>query len=91
MPKLNAVAIPAGVDEAVVCRQLFNEFNLEIDGGLGAFKRKTWRIGLMGASSKLNNVMLFLSVLEKCLVEQGLKFERGANIAAAMEEASQVE
>jgi len=67
-----------------------NEFGIEIGGGLGVFKGKVWRIGLMGAASTRSNVLLFLAALEKCLAEQGLKFERGASIAAATTKASQL-
>ncbi|TKJ36061.1 MAG: alanine--glyoxylate aminotransferase [Planctomycetes bacterium B3_Pla] len=87
LPMLNAVSIPAGVDDAAVRKQLLDEFNIEIGGGLGAFKGKAWRIGLMGSASTLSNVMLFLAALEKCLADQGVKFERGASIAAATEQA----
>lgn len=41
----------------------------------------------MGSASTLSNVMLFLSALEKCLADQGVKFQRGASIAAAIEQA----
>jgi alanine-glyoxylate transaminase/serine-glyoxylate transaminase/serine-pyruvate transaminase len=88
LPMLNAVSVPAGADDAAVRKQLLNEFNLEIGGGLGAFKGKAWRIGLMGSASTLSNVMLFLSALEKCLGDQGVKFQRGASIAAAIDQAS---
>ena len=84
LPMLNAVAIPAGVDDVTVRKQLLSEFNIEIGGGLGSFKGKAWRIGLMGSASTLSNVMLFLSALEKCLADQGIAFERGASIAAAI-------
>ncbi|MFB0516557.1 MAG: alanine--glyoxylate aminotransferase family protein [Candidatus Neomarinimicrobiota bacterium] len=90
LPMLNAVYIPAGIDDATVRQQLLNEFNIEIGGGLGVFKGKVWRIGLMGSASTESNVMLFLSALEKCLFDQGLKFDRGASIAAAAEKASQL-
>jgi len=86
LPMLNAVSIPDGVDDTAVRKQLLSEFNIEIGGGLGAFKAKAWRIGLMGSTSTLSNVMLFLSALEKCLADQGVKFERGASIAAAIEQ-----
>ncbi|UCH64221.1 MAG: alanine--glyoxylate aminotransferase family protein [Fidelibacterota bacterium] len=90
LPMVNAVAVPAGIDDAAVRSQLLSEFNIEIAGGLGDFKGKAWRIGLMGFSSTLSNVMLFLSALEKCLADQGAKFERGASIAAAAHTASQM-
>jgi len=87
LPMLNAVAIPAGVDDVAVRQQLLSEFNIEIGGGLGNFKTKAWRIGLMGSASTLSNVLLFLSALEKCLANQGVAFERGASIAAAIDQA----
>ncbi|MHC4332102.1 MAG: pyridoxal-phosphate-dependent aminotransferase family protein, partial [Planctomycetota bacterium] len=34
LPMLNAISIPAGVDDAAVRKQLLNEFNIEIGGGL---------------------------------------------------------
>ena len=40
--------IPAGVDDLTVRKRLLNEFGIEIGGGLGDFKGKVWRIGLMG-------------------------------------------
>jgi hypothetical protein len=36
----------------------------------------------------LSNVMLFLAALEKCLADQGVDFERGTSIAAAVEASS---
>ena len=90
LPMVNAVAIPDGVDDAAVRSQLLSEFNIEIGGGLGDFKGKVWRIGLMGSSSTLSNIMLFLSALEKCLADQDAKFERGASIAAAARKASEL-
>ncbi len=88
LPMLNAVVIPADVDDVTTRKQLLSEFNIEIGVGLGDFKGKAWRIGLMGSASTLSNVMLFLSALEKCLADQGAKFEAGASIAAAIDQAN---
>jgi len=85
LPMLNAVSVPEGVDDAKVRKQLLEEFGIEIGAGLGSFKGRVWRIGLMGAASTESNVMLFLAALEKCLSDQGHKFPRGASIAAAAE------
>ena len=52
LPMLNAVKIPAGVDDVVVRRDLLNRFGIEIGAGLGDFKGKVWRIGLMGYGSR---------------------------------------
>jgi len=83
LPMLNSVTIPDGVDDLAVRKQLLNEFGIEIGGGLGALKGKTWRIGLMGDTSNPRNVLLFLAALERCLTDQGLKVDAGAGVAAA--------
>jgi alanine-glyoxylate transaminase/serine-glyoxylate transaminase/serine-pyruvate transaminase len=80
---LNAVNIPAGIDDATVRRGLLERFGIEIGGGLGAFKGKVWRVGLMGYGARPANVLLFLSALEQLLAEQGHKFDHGASVAAA--------
>ncbi len=85
LPMLNAVLIPAGVDDMQVRRGLLERFGIEIGGGLGAFKGKVWRIGLMGYGARSANVLLFLSALEQLLAEQNFNFEHGASIAAANE------
>ena len=85
LPMLNAVRIPDGVDDATVRRELLNRFGIEIGGGLGAFKGKVWRIGLMGFGSRPANVLLFLAAMEQLLAEQGHKFQHGAAVAAANE------
>lgn len=82
---LNAVHVPDGVDDAVVRKRLLNEFGIEIGAGLGPFKGKAWRIGLMGHSSTKRNVLLVLSALEVLLADQGARLERGAGLAAASE------
>jgi alanine-glyoxylate transaminase/serine-glyoxylate transaminase/serine-pyruvate transaminase len=83
LPMLNAVRIPAGVDDVKVRGGLLNRFGIEIGGGLGAYKGKVWRIGLMGHGSRAANVLLFLAALEQLLAEQGHRFDHGASIAAA--------
>ena len=80
LPQLNAVKIPAGVDDLTVRKMLLSEFGIEIGGGLGDFKGKVWRIGLIGHNSRPNNVLLVLAALEKCL---GAKVPAGAGVAAA--------
>ena len=65
LPMLNAVHIPEGVDDMKVRNGLLNRFGIEIGGGLGAFKGKVWRVGLMGYGARPANVLLFLSALEQ--------------------------
>jgi alanine-glyoxylate transaminase/serine-glyoxylate transaminase/serine-pyruvate transaminase len=85
LPCLNAVRVPEGVDDAKVRGYLLERFNLEIGGGLGAFKGKIWRVGLMGYSSSAENVLFFLSAMSHALAVQGQKTDLTAGIAAAME------
>ena len=65
--QLNAVAVPPGVDEAKVRKRLLEDHNIEIGAGLGPLKGKVWRIGLMGETSKRENVDTFLQALAACL------------------------
>ena len=67
LPQLNSVTIPAGVDDAAARGRLLNEFNLEIGAGLGALAGKIWRIGLMGASARQENVDYCLKALTAAL------------------------
>jgi len=67
LPQLNAVALPAGIDDAAARARLLNEFNLEIGAGLGALAGKIWRIGLMGASARRENVDFCLQALRAVL------------------------
>jgi len=83
LPQLNAVRVPTGVDDAAIRRGLLERFGIEIGAGLGAFKGKVWRIGLMGYGSRAANVLLFLAALEQLLSEAGYKFSHGAAVAAA--------
>ena len=83
LPTVTSVMIPAGIDGARVRGRLLNDFNIEIAGGLGDFKTTMWRVGLMGYSSQRANVLLFLSALERVLLDQGMKLPVGAGIAAA--------
>ncbi len=85
LPELTAVTIPDYVDDATVRKQLLAQYGIEIGGGLGAFKGKVWRVGLMGYSCNQRNVVLFLSALESVLKTNGYQAPVGAGVAAAME------
>lgn len=83
LPMLNAVKIPEGIDDAAIRSQLLNWFGIEIGGGLGPMKGKTWRIGLMGETSRGSNVLMFLAALDQCLLHAGYQLSPGAGVAAA--------
>ena len=80
---LNAVSIPEGIDDLRVRNRLLEESNIEIGGGLGALKGKIWRVGLMGAGSHQNNVLLLLAGLEKALKAEGFKV-KDSGVSAAI-------
>ncbi len=67
LPNLNAVFLPEGIEEADVRRQLLNEYNIEVGGGLGTFAGKIWRIGIMGESCTKNHVNSLVGALEEIL------------------------
>lgn len=83
MPQLNAVRIPEGVDDVAARKRLLSEFGIEVGGGLGDFKGKAWRIGLMGYNSRPNCVFQVLAALESVLAGAGVKVPPGAGVAAA--------
>ena len=78
LPQLNTIAIPEGIDDALVRARLLDEFNLEIGAGLGTLAGKVWRIGLMGYSSRTENVLLCLAALEAVLSEMDAPIITGA-------------
>ena len=84
LPQLNAISVPRGVDDVVVRQRLLADYNLEIGAGLGTLAGKIFRIGLMGHSSNIKNVLLCLGALEKVLLDMQAPIQRGAVEAAAL-------
>lgn len=83
LPMLNSVWIPDGVDDASTRRRLLETYNIEIGAGLGDLAGKIWRIGLMGETSKRENVLAFLGALEEILYSSGRRDSIGAGLEAA--------
>ena len=71
LPMLNAVHIPAGIDDAAVRTELRTKHNIEIGGGLGELAGKIWRIGLMGESARRESVMSLLGAMEEIFSATG--------------------
>jgi alanine-glyoxylate transaminase / serine-glyoxylate transaminase / serine-pyruvate transaminase len=88
LPQLNAVSIPAGIDDAQVRSRLLNEYNLELGAGLGALAGKVWRIGLMGYSARAENILLCVSALEAILSEMNAPIQTGVALAATQKSLS---
>jgi alanine-glyoxylate transaminase/serine-glyoxylate transaminase/serine-pyruvate transaminase len=64
---LNAVRVPAGVDEAGIRKALLQQFNIEIGAGLGPLAGKIWRVGLMGSGSTPENISRLTEALRTLL------------------------
>ena len=80
LPVVNA---PRGVDEAMVRQRLLNEWNIEVSGGLGEFRGRVWRIGMMGEGARERNALAVLAALETILGDAGYEVAYGASVAAA--------
>ena len=70
LPMLNAVAVPEGVDDAEVRNRLSNEYGISVGGGLGKFKGRAWRIGLMGQSATQRHIDMLLWALKAILTDR---------------------
>lgn len=64
---LTTPQLSPSIDDAAIRRRLLEEYNIEIAGGFGPLKGKVWRIGLMGSSSRKENVTLLLAALKDIL------------------------
>jgi len=82
LPQLTLVKLPEGVADAPVRKLLLDRYSLEIGGGLGKFKGKAWRLGLMGSACTPKNVMLCLTALTDGLRSAGFE-PKGDGVAAA--------
>jgi alanine-glyoxylate transaminase/serine-glyoxylate transaminase/serine-pyruvate transaminase len=70
---LNAVRIPAGVDDAAVRGDLLRTHRIEIGAGLGPLAGKIWRIGLMGSGSTPANVTRVMTALSASMNARSLR------------------
>jgi alanine-glyoxylate transaminase/serine-glyoxylate transaminase/serine-pyruvate transaminase len=67
LPSLTTVCVPDGVDDVAVRTRLRDAYNIDIAGGFGPLKGKIWRVGLMGFSSRRENVTLLSEALREIL------------------------
>jgi alanine-glyoxylate transaminase/serine-glyoxylate transaminase/serine-pyruvate transaminase len=82
---LNAVRVPAGLDEMAIRSTLLNEYGIEIGGGLGPLKGRLLRVGLMGYGSQYEYVLQLLAALEMVLWGMGRRVDAGAGVQGAMQ------
>jgi alanine-glyoxylate transaminase/serine-glyoxylate transaminase/serine-pyruvate transaminase len=77
------VLLPDGVDAGEIRKALLDGFGIEVATGLGAFKSRMLRVGLMGYGSQPQFVLRLLAALEEVLRTRGHAFEAGAGLSAA--------
>lgn len=84
LPVLTPILIPESVDELALRKALLDEYNIEVGGGLGAFKGRMLRVGLMGYNAQRQTVYTLLSALEHVLPRCGYTIPTpGAALKAA--------
>ncbi len=81
---LNTPRLPEGISDVNIRKRLIDGYGIEVLGGFGPLAGKVLRIGLMGASSTKENVLLLLEALEKALAAEGFR-PAGSGKAAAEE------
>lgn len=78
---VTAVKIPDGMDDAGVRKALLNTYNVEVQGGQGAYRGKIFRIGHMGIAS-WGDLLICFAGLERILGKAGRARTPGAALAA---------
>jgi alanine-glyoxylate transaminase/serine-glyoxylate transaminase/serine-pyruvate transaminase len=79
---LHTPRIPEGIQEANVRKRLLEDHGIEVLGGFGPLAGKVLRIGLMGAGSTREHVLLLLGALESSLRAEGHSPKGSAREAA---------
>ena len=80
---ITVVNAPDGVNEADVRARLLNDFDIEVSGGLGEFRGRVWRVGMMGNGARETSALALLSALEVILGDMDYEVAYGASVAAA--------
>jgi alanine-glyoxylate transaminase/serine-glyoxylate transaminase/serine-pyruvate transaminase len=67
LPPLTTARVPAAVEPHAIRARLLSEHNIEIAAGFGGLKDQVWRIGLMGYSSRVENITLLIDAMRTLL------------------------
>jgi alanine-glyoxylate transaminase/serine-glyoxylate transaminase/serine-pyruvate transaminase len=85
LPSLNALRVPAGVDDSAIIADLLDRYDLEIASGLGDLAGEIFRIGCMGHSARTANVLLVVNAMGESLARHGQDVDPAAGVAAALD------
>ena len=83
LPMLTPVRLPDGIDEPRLRGFVRTEHRVEIGAGLGPWKGRIVRVGLMGHGASMSSVRAALRALAAGLLEQGVRRDVDAALAAA--------
>ena len=83
LDQLTVIDIPHGINDEQFRLKLLRKYLIEIGRGLGQFKGKVWRVGLMGESCIPANVFALLQAFEQLLSEDGFELNKGDSLATA--------
>lgn len=81
---LNTPRVPEGVTDTAVRKRLMDGDGIEILGGFGPLAGQIFRVGIMGAGSTQENVMLLLDRFEAALKAEGFQPKASAVSAAQL-------
>ena len=82
LPTLNAVQVPAGVDDGTVLEGMLDEHGIEIVAGLGALDGDIFRVGCMGHSARPAKALDFVTAFGSVLSSEGADVDPDAGVAA---------
>ena len=68
---LNTPCVPEGITDMAIRKRLMDGDGIEILGGFGPLAGKVFRIGIMGAGSREENVLLLLDRMEAAFRAEG--------------------
>ena len=83
LPPLNAVRIPADIDDQAFRQAMHYRHDIEIGAGLGQLAGKIWRIGLMGEGSRASVVGRCISCVAVTMEELRTQSESLASVRTA--------
>jgi alanine-glyoxylate transaminase/serine-glyoxylate transaminase/serine-pyruvate transaminase len=79
---LNTVRVPEGVSDAAIRKRMLEEQGIEILGGFGPLAGRVFRIGIMGAGSTKENVLLLLDAMSAAFSKEGAPLAGDGRAAA---------
>lgn len=87
-PCVTGVVMPESIDDATLRGHLRERYGVMISGGYGELAGKLFRLGHMGLAAHPTYLTAELAMLERTLVDLGMKIKLGEGVGAALESLS---